>query len=311
VAAAIPSPSSDGFPIGPLFVHAYGLMYVLAIAAAVWLTRRLWQGRGGDPRSTSLPGHGRPAERRAAALRDGLRARCLGADDEARRPRTRTGRLSQGACGNAWRMRKVMGAVVAAAAIAVAGCGGDDEGPSTGSATGTGAATVELQPAPAPRADTDAAYQDYVDELEPILEPVMDAEEMTDRVRDIFGVLPEKPGDAWDEAAGKVDALAEDMGDTASEVQQVPPPKGMVSAHERLVSAYTTSNALFGDIADALRAHDLDELKVALGVDQSGTQPRAWLAAMRDATEEHGVKLPAWLQQYVQLLAQQPSTATD
>jgi prolipoprotein diacylglyceryl transferase len=49
VTAALPSPSSDGFHLGPLFVHAYGLMYVVAIAAAVWLTRRLWQRRGGDP----------------------------------------------------------------------------------------------------------------------------------------------------------------------------------------------------------------------------------------------------------------------
>jgi prolipoprotein diacylglyceryl transferase len=49
VPASIPSPSVDGFHLGPLFVHAYGLMYVLGIVAAVWLTRRLWQRRGGDP----------------------------------------------------------------------------------------------------------------------------------------------------------------------------------------------------------------------------------------------------------------------
>lgn len=47
--AAIPSPSANGFHVGPLFVHAYGLMYVLGIAAAVWIVRRLWQRRGGDP----------------------------------------------------------------------------------------------------------------------------------------------------------------------------------------------------------------------------------------------------------------------
>jgi prolipoprotein diacylglyceryl transferase len=49
VAASIPSPSSSGFHLGPLFVHAYGLLYVVGIAAAVWLTRRLWQRRGGSP----------------------------------------------------------------------------------------------------------------------------------------------------------------------------------------------------------------------------------------------------------------------
>jgi prolipoprotein diacylglyceryl transferase len=47
--AALPSPSSDGFHLGPLFVHAYGLMYVVGIAAAVWLSRHLLRGRGGDP----------------------------------------------------------------------------------------------------------------------------------------------------------------------------------------------------------------------------------------------------------------------
>jgi prolipoprotein diacylglyceryl transferase len=48
VIASIPSPSSDGFHIGPLFVHAYGLMYALAVAGAVASTIRLWERRGGD-----------------------------------------------------------------------------------------------------------------------------------------------------------------------------------------------------------------------------------------------------------------------
>ena len=47
--AFIPSPSSDGFYIGPLFVHAYGLAYVVAVAAAIFITRRRWAARGGDP----------------------------------------------------------------------------------------------------------------------------------------------------------------------------------------------------------------------------------------------------------------------
>jgi prolipoprotein diacylglyceryl transferase len=47
--AYIPSPSSNGFYIGPFFVHVYGLMYVLAVAAAVLITRRRWAAEGGDP----------------------------------------------------------------------------------------------------------------------------------------------------------------------------------------------------------------------------------------------------------------------
>ena len=47
--AYIPSPSNNGFHIGPLFVHAYGLMYVFAVAAAILITRRRWAKEGGDP----------------------------------------------------------------------------------------------------------------------------------------------------------------------------------------------------------------------------------------------------------------------
>jgi prolipoprotein diacylglyceryl transferase len=45
--AYIPSPSSNGFYVGPLFVHAYGLMYVLAVIAAILITRWLWVRVGG------------------------------------------------------------------------------------------------------------------------------------------------------------------------------------------------------------------------------------------------------------------------
>jgi prolipoprotein diacylglyceryl transferase len=47
--AFIPSPSSNGFYIGPLFFHAYGICYVFAVAAAILITRYRWQQRGGDP----------------------------------------------------------------------------------------------------------------------------------------------------------------------------------------------------------------------------------------------------------------------
>jgi len=45
----IPSPSVNGFHIGPLFIHAYGLMYVVAIALAIYITRRRWAAMGGNP----------------------------------------------------------------------------------------------------------------------------------------------------------------------------------------------------------------------------------------------------------------------
>jgi prolipoprotein diacylglyceryl transferase len=47
--AFIPSPSSNGFNVGPLFVHYYGLCYVVGITVAVLLARRLWREKGGDP----------------------------------------------------------------------------------------------------------------------------------------------------------------------------------------------------------------------------------------------------------------------
>ena len=48
--ASIPSPSHNGFNIGPLFVHAYGLAYVFAVGAAILVTRWRWSKMGGDPR---------------------------------------------------------------------------------------------------------------------------------------------------------------------------------------------------------------------------------------------------------------------
>ncbi len=45
----IPSPSSSGFSIGPLYFHAYGICYVFAVAAAIYISRRRWAKRGGDP----------------------------------------------------------------------------------------------------------------------------------------------------------------------------------------------------------------------------------------------------------------------
>jgi len=47
--AYIPSPPHNGFYIGPLFVHAYGLAYVFAVAGAIFVTRWRWRKVGGDP----------------------------------------------------------------------------------------------------------------------------------------------------------------------------------------------------------------------------------------------------------------------
>jgi prolipoprotein diacylglyceryl transferase len=49
IPAYIPSPSANGFSIGPFFVHAYGLAYVVAVAAAILVARRRWAREGGDP----------------------------------------------------------------------------------------------------------------------------------------------------------------------------------------------------------------------------------------------------------------------
>jgi prolipoprotein diacylglyceryl transferase len=44
----IPSPASNGFHIGPLFIHYYGLMYVIGIALAIVITQRRVRQAGGD-----------------------------------------------------------------------------------------------------------------------------------------------------------------------------------------------------------------------------------------------------------------------
>ena len=49
IAAFIPSPAENGFHIGPLFLHAYGIAYVFAVAAAIVVARRRWGKAGGDP----------------------------------------------------------------------------------------------------------------------------------------------------------------------------------------------------------------------------------------------------------------------
>jgi prolipoprotein diacylglyceryl transferase len=45
----LPSPPANGFHVGPLFIHFYGLMYVIGITLAVIITQRRVRGYGGDP----------------------------------------------------------------------------------------------------------------------------------------------------------------------------------------------------------------------------------------------------------------------
>jgi len=47
--ASIPSPPLNGLHLGPFTLHAYGLMYVLALLAAVAIATRRWARAGGDP----------------------------------------------------------------------------------------------------------------------------------------------------------------------------------------------------------------------------------------------------------------------
>jgi prolipoprotein diacylglyceryl transferase len=46
IVASIPSPSSGSLNIGPLSIHAYGLMIALGVIAAVWLTGRRLEAKG-------------------------------------------------------------------------------------------------------------------------------------------------------------------------------------------------------------------------------------------------------------------------
>ena len=46
--ASIPSPASSGLQLGPFEVHVYGLMYVIALALAIFITVRRWEAIGGS-----------------------------------------------------------------------------------------------------------------------------------------------------------------------------------------------------------------------------------------------------------------------
>jgi prolipoprotein diacylglyceryl transferase len=48
VVGSIPSPSFNGIHLGPLDIRIYGLMYVVAVLAAVAITTRRWEAQGGS-----------------------------------------------------------------------------------------------------------------------------------------------------------------------------------------------------------------------------------------------------------------------
>ena len=48
VLASIPSPPTGVYHVGPLTIHMYGVMLLVAIAACIWLTGVRWVRWGGD-----------------------------------------------------------------------------------------------------------------------------------------------------------------------------------------------------------------------------------------------------------------------
>jgi hypothetical protein len=46
--ASIPSPSSNGLALGPFEIRFYGLLYVVALLAAIAITSRRWEREGGS-----------------------------------------------------------------------------------------------------------------------------------------------------------------------------------------------------------------------------------------------------------------------
>ena len=45
---SIPAAPSNGLHLGPVFVHAYGLAYLVAVLATIAITTKRWEARGGS-----------------------------------------------------------------------------------------------------------------------------------------------------------------------------------------------------------------------------------------------------------------------
>ncbi|HUR08875.1 MAG TPA: prolipoprotein diacylglyceryl transferase family protein, partial [Nonomuraea sp.] len=46
---AIPSPTQAVWHLGPLPIRAYALLMLIAVLVGIWVTRRRWVARGGEP----------------------------------------------------------------------------------------------------------------------------------------------------------------------------------------------------------------------------------------------------------------------
>ncbi len=56
VLAYFPPPPTNGFHIGPLFFHFYGLAIAIGVLCAFWLARKRWQDLGRDPGEIEIAG---------------------------------------------------------------------------------------------------------------------------------------------------------------------------------------------------------------------------------------------------------------
>jgi prolipoprotein diacylglyceryl transferase len=56
VLAYLPPPPTNGFHIGPLFFHFYGLAIAIGVLLAFWLARKRWQEVGRDPGEIEIAG---------------------------------------------------------------------------------------------------------------------------------------------------------------------------------------------------------------------------------------------------------------
>src|SRR6266540_3962025 len=54
--AYLPPPPTNGFHVGPLFFHFYGLAIAIGVLCAFWLARKRWQDLGRDPAQIEIAG---------------------------------------------------------------------------------------------------------------------------------------------------------------------------------------------------------------------------------------------------------------
>ncbi len=88
--AFIPSPPANGIHVGPLFLHVYGLMYVIGIALAVVITARRWETAQSLPSGAQrIGGYGGSSPRGAGRFARPIRWRSLPSGGQAAGPSSR------------------------------------------------------------------------------------------------------------------------------------------------------------------------------------------------------------------------------